>query len=157
MIFREDLLMKAITKYVADDGREFHSAQDCLDWEAHCARVAAGNEMLRKGHSLLDVLTRVNEVRPGWDSSLSAEDKTLLDKVTLQSKLTIEHWQCSKQPTYQPQRVDAESGKVHFWGQVANWVPPSGGLVSIADLLRYVRQTLKHCQATDLPTASTAA
>ena len=49
--------MKIVTMYEADDGERFCSEALCLEYEQQCADLAAANNMLDNGATLMAALT----------------------------------------------------------------------------------------------------
>lgn len=132
--------MKTVTVYEAEDGKQFHTKAQCLEYEQQCDDLAAANDMLYNGATLMAALTRAHQTRPWWDSGLSVEDKAILMKITKDSGFTVSHWQCRDNPGYKPRRLD-HNIQVLLWGDVGGWSGPYGDWVSLADLLRYARNS----------------
>ena len=87
--------MKTVTMYEAEDGKQFRAEAQCLEYEQQCADLAAANDMLYNGSTLMAALTRAHQTRPWWDSGLSAEDKVILTGITRDTSFAVRHWQCS--------------------------------------------------------------
>lgn len=134
--------MKTVTMYEAEDGRQFRAEAQCLEYEQQCADLAAANDMLYNGATLMAALTRAHQTRPWWDSGLSVEDKAILMKTTKDTGFAVSYWQCRDNPGYKPCRLD-HNIRVLLWGDVGGWSGPYGDWVSLADLLRYARNTVR--------------
>lgn len=132
--------MKQVTRYEADDGTLWHTQEMCKTHEQRCADLDAANEMLLSGATLMAALTRAHQTRPWWDSGLSLEDKALLMRITKDTGLVIEHWQCSTKPMYRPVKLDG-SCKVYVHGDPMPFSGSYGNWVTLDDLLRYARAT----------------
>lgn len=134
--------MKTVTMYEAEDGKQFRDQAQCLEYEQQLADLAAANDMLDNGATLMAALTRAHQTRPWWDSGLSLEDKVILMKTTKDTGFIVRHWQCSDRPGYKPCRLNHE-GQVRLWGDSGSWSGPYGNWVGLADLLRYARNTAR--------------
>ncbi len=134
--------MKTVTMYEAEDGRQFRAEAQCLEYEQQCADLAAANDMLYDGATLMAALARAHQTRPWWDSGLSAEDKVILMKTTKDTSFVVRHWQCSDKPGYKPCRLNHDV-QVLLWGDAGGWSGPYGDWVGLADLLRYARNTVR--------------
>jgi hypothetical protein len=132
--------MKTVTMYEADDGKQFRAEVLCLEYEQQCADLAAANDMLDNGSTLMAALTRAHQTRPWWDSGLTLEDKAILMKTTKDTGFVVKHWQCSDRPGYKPYRLN-HAVQVELWGHAGSWRGPYGNWVGLPELLRYARQT----------------
>lgn len=132
--------MKTVTMYEAEDGQQFSTKAQCAEHEQQCADLAAANDMLDNGATLMAALTRAHQTRPWWDSVLTVEDKVILMKTTKDTGFVVRHWQCSDRPGYKPCRLN-HAGQVQLWGDAGSWSGPYGKWVGLQDLLRYARQT----------------
>ena len=130
--------MKIVAMCEADDGKRFPTESGCLNYEQMCSDVAAANNMLSNGATLMAALIRANQTRPWWDESLNAEDKALLMRITKETGFAVCHWQLSNKPAYKPCEINSE-GSVHLFGDAGGWSGPYGGWVTVRDLLRYAR------------------
>ena len=134
--------MKTVTMYEAEDGKQFRAEAPCLEYEQQCADLAAANDMLYNGATLMAALTRAHQTRPWWDSVLSEEDKVILMKTTKDTSFVVRHWQCSDKPGYKPCRLNHDV-QVLLFGDAGGWSGPYGDWVGLADLLRYARNTVR--------------
>jgi hypothetical protein len=134
--------MKTVTMSEADDGQQFGTEAQCLEYEQQCEDLAAANDMLDNGATLMAALIRAHQTRPWWDSGLSLEDKVILMKTTKDTGFVVSHWQCSDKPGYKPMRLDHQC-RVKLWGDAGCWSGPYGNWVGLADLLRYARNTVR--------------
>lgn len=134
--------MTPVQMFQADDGKLFHQPTACLEYEQHCADLAAANDMLQNGATLMAALTRAHQTRPWWDGCLSVEDKVALMEITTDTGFVVSHWQCSEKPAYKPCELN-HAGQVRLWGDVGSWSGPYGGWVHLSDLLRYARNTAR--------------
>lgn len=132
--------MKTVTMYEAEDGQQFRTEAQCVEYEQQCADLAAANDMLDNGATLMAALTRAHQTRPWWDSGLSVDDKVILMKTTKDTGFVVSHWQGSNKPGYKPCRLN-HVGQVKLWGDSGGWSGPYGNWVGLQDLLRYARQT----------------
>lgn len=132
--------MKMVTMYEAIDGKQFRHKDQCIQYEEECTNLAAANEMLRNGSTLLDALVRCHQTHPWWDGNLTAEDKEILKGITKDTKFVVGHWQCSDKPGYKPCDIN-HAGHVRLWGDVGCWSGSYGNWCSLDDVLRYARQT----------------
>lgn len=134
--------MKLVTKYEAHDGKLFGNEADCLKHEDACASLAAANEMLQNGSTLMESLTCLHRAQVEWGNRLSAEDKTCLMRITKDTGFVISHWQCRYEPGYKPCELDL-AGRVYLWGNAGSWSGAYGGWCSVDDVLRYAADTVK--------------
>lgn len=132
--------MKTVTMHEAEDGKLFSTEALCLEYEQQCADLAAANDMLNNGATLMAALTRAHQTRPWWDACLSLEDKAILMKITKDTGFVVTHWQGSDKPGYKPCELNHDV-LVHLWGDAGSWGGPYGGWVSLADLVRYACHT----------------
>lgn len=136
--------MRVVTMFEAEDGKQFHNEDQCLEYEQKCADVDAANDMLKNGATLMAALTHANQTRPLWDNNLSLEDKALLMNTTKDTGFTISHWQGSLKPGYKPCRLrNSARVQILLSGDVGCWSGTYGDWVDIEDLLRYARSTLR--------------
>jgi hypothetical protein len=140
--------MKIVTLYEAHDGLQFSTERECLEHEQACANVERANEMLQNGSNLFDVLT-VASGEFSVTKNLSEDEKLILQNMTSNTGIIIEHWQCSKEPGYKvcyikkPRNgflaplqlyVHGDPGWPHgAWGHTA----------SVKDLIGYARATFE--------------
>ena len=134
--------METVIMYEADDGKQFRTEAQCLEYEQQWADLAAATDMLNNGATLMAALTRAHQTRPWWDSGLSLEDKVILMTTTKDTGFVVSHWQCSDKPIYKPCGLN-HSGQVRLWGDAGCWSGPYGSWVGLADLLRYARRTVR--------------
>ncbi len=132
--------MKTVTMYEADDGKQFRYEDQCRQHEEECTNLAAANDMLDNGATLMAALTRYHQTHPWWDSNLTVEDKVILMHTTKDTGFVVSHWQCSNRPGYKPCGIDL-AGRVQLWGDVGCWSGSYGNWCSLDDVLRYARQT----------------
>ena len=142
--------MKTVTLYEAYDGRRFIREADCLEYEQQMQDAEAANEMLRNGATLMEVLIRANQKRPSWYRNLILEDRAMLTRMTKDTGIVVEHWQCRKTPDYKVCEIghtgclylygDAGSGAYSGWGAYGGWL-------SLTDFLRYAKDSLENYPA----------
>lgn len=132
--------MKTVTMYEAEDGKQFRSEAQCLEYEQQCEDARAANDMLENGATLMAALTRANQTRPWWDSGLTLEDKVILMKTTKETGFVVRHWQCSDKPGYKVCQLN-NAGHLHLFGDSGSWSGPYGNWIGLQDLLRYAHQT----------------
>ncbi len=132
--------MQTVTMYEAKDGKQFRAEAQCLEYEQQCDDLAAANDMLENGATLMAALTRANQTRPWWDSGLTLDDKVILMKTTKETGFVVRHWQCSDKPGYKVRQID-NYGRMHLFGDAGCWSGPYGNWVDLRDLLRYAHQT----------------
>jgi len=131
--------MKTVTLYEAYDGRRFIREADCLEYEQQLQDAKAANEMLRNGATLMAVLTRANQKRPWWDRNLTLEDRVMLIRMTKDTGIVVEHWQCRKTPDYKVSEID-HTGCLYLHGDAGTGA--YSGWVSLTDFLRYAKYSL---------------
>jgi hypothetical protein len=136
--------MKTVTLYEAYDGRRFIREADCLEYEQQLQDAKAASEMLRNGATLMAVLTRANQTRPWWDRNLTLEDRVMLIRMTKDTGIVVEHWQCRKTPDYKVSEID-HTGCLYLHGDAGTGA--YSGWVSLTDFLRYAKNSLKNYPA----------
>ena len=133
--------MKTLIVYEAEDGRQFSDGDACLDYEQNCRATKEANDMWVAGATLMEVLTRANKTRPGWDYMLSSKDRLMLHKITKDTQFVV----YSEQPDLPMCKVE----KIYNNGCVELVRGDMYGLYSsLSELLRYAHQTTE--QLTDL-------
>ena len=142
--------MRTVTLYEAYDGSRFIREADCLEYERQMRDAEAANEMLRNGATLMAALTRANQTRPSWDRNLILEDRAMLTRMTKDTGIVVELWQCRKTPDYKVCEIghtgclylygDAGSGAYSGWGAYGGWL-------SLKDFLRYAKDSLENYPA----------
>lgn len=126
--------MRTIMIYEAEDGRQFPTGDACAEYEQQCRDIKEANEMWRDGATLMEVLTRANKTRPGWDYMLRPKDRMMLQNATKETKVTVDSGQCNNPHICNIERIYS-NGYVGLQGDVY------GLYASLADLLRYAHQT----------------
>ena len=130
--------MKIVPMYEAEDGKQFRDAPQCIEYEQQCSDLAAANDMMDNGATLMAALTRAHQTRPWWDQRLALADKAILMKTTKDTGFVVSHWQCINKPVYKPTRLD-RAGRVQLFGDAGSWSGPYGNWVELTDLLLYAR------------------
>lgn len=116
-----------VTKWQTSDGTEHYSLESAQYFARQMDAARRANAVLDSGGSVADAL------RAGdWSGEIPA----VLERVTKETKLVVEHWQCCSGPGYQVLRV-RNDWNLHVWGNAGSWSGSYGGKVSVADLARY--------------------
>jgi hypothetical protein len=136
--------MKTVTLYESYDGRRFIREADCLEYEQQMQDAKAANEMLRSGATLMAVLTRANQKRPSWDRNLILEDRAMLTRMTKDTGIVVEHWQCRKTSGYKVCEI-GHTGCLYLHGDAG--AGDYGGWLSMKDFLRYAKDSLENYPA----------
>jgi hypothetical protein len=134
--------MKTVTMYEAEDGKQFRFPDQCLEYEQQCTDLAAANDMLENGATLMAALTRAHQTRPWWDNGLTLEDKAVLMQVTKDTGFVIRHWQGRDDPAYKPCRLNHDC-KVWLWSDAESWHYSYGDWVNLPNLMRYARDAAR--------------
>jgi hypothetical protein len=109
--------------------RELHRTRAVAeDHQRRLDGATLANRMLEEGASLGAALRAGGFILDGSFPEL--------DGVTKETKLVIEHWQCSSKPGYQPREIDYR-GRVRCWGDVGSWSGPWGSWCEPSDVARY--------------------
>lgn len=120
--------IEVVTGFRTSDGEIFHSKDVALFRAMQLRRVKLANEMLNEGKSIGEILDEV--------------DGTVIDgilyKITKDTKLVIEHWQCKDNPGYQIHMIDRHM-RYHARGDVGSWSGLYGSSITIHELVRYAR------------------
>lgn len=120
--------VREVLRYETTDGKNFSTFDSA---ERHQKRIRGAEHatlILQNGGALADALRALGE---------SAIDP-ILEQVTKDSKLVIEHWQCRDTPGYQPKEI-ATSGEIFVWGNAGCWSGSYGSWISVSDVARYAR------------------
>ena len=130
--------MKTITMFEAEDEKRFMSAAECLEYEQQCVDLAAANDMLKNGSTLIAAISRACHTKPWWDRYLTLEDKVILSNTTKYTRFVLYGNPC------RPRRLEVSLNggvKVMLFGdnelvllQYVNWV-------TLSDFLSYARDT----------------
>ena len=126
--------MKTIMIYESQDGRQFVTEEDCLEYEQHCINTEEANKMWWDGATLMEVLTRANKSKPGWDYMLSSKDRLILHKITKDTQFVVCSGQRNNPPMCKVERI-YNNGHVGLQGNMY------GLYASLTDLLQYAHQT----------------
>lgn len=78
----------------------------------------------------------------GW-----AVPDPILEEVTAETKLIIEHWQCREKPGYTV-RYFTPNRTVYVFGHAGSWSGSYGNDMSILDLADYAKRTAKATKQT---------
>jgi len=127
--------VRVVTKYIAEDGAEFRTAEECVQHEQLVERVYRANLMLEEGRSLLECLEAAG-------FHVASDNRPILAQIAKDTGLSISHWQCRDEPGYKPQYLTIK-GTVYVWGNAGSWSGPYGGLCSQEDVVRYWKETYK--------------
>lgn len=121
--------IQTVTRWVTSDGKD-HCSLSAAEYHAgQMDKAAKANAVLESGGSVADALRAAE-----WTYASPVPE--VLDRVTKESKLVIEHWQCRDTPGYQVcYFTSARDLYVH--GNVGCWSGGYGSHVSLADLARY--------------------
>lgn len=123
--------MKIVTKYQADDGREFSSERLCLEHERRCGLANDATNAFEAGATLRDAYAIFGREPHQSEAAFAF--------ITKETKLTISHWQCCDRPVYSVQHFDAD-GRVWVAGN-GGWSGWYGAWVWPDDLVRYAEGT----------------
>lgn len=117
-----------VTRYLTPDGEEHRSRESAEFHLKRMADVAAANKVLDEGGSVADALKLI-----GY-----GEVPEILERVTKDTKLVIEYWQCRDTPGYQVRYVEM-NGRLWVFGNAGSWSGSYGNSVTVADLVRYAQ------------------
>lgn len=99
--------MKQVIKYQCDHcGDLFNTMEMCIEHEDRHDRINRANQMLKDGHTLIDIQYECNI----WYSV-----PQYLMNVTKDNCFVVSHWQCCDRPAYSIVDIDM-SGRVKLWG-----------------------------------------
>ena len=130
--------MKTITMFEAEDGQKFQSAAECLEYEAQCADLAAANDMLKNGSTLMAAIIRSSPAATWWDRALTLEDKVILMKTTRETRFVV-----SGCPFRAHSLMNGFNGRVDvmLFGKNEETNSGYGNWVTLSELLCYARET----------------
>ena len=134
--------MKEIKMYESKDGKYFDSDEKCLEHDQHYDDLKAANDMFNNGATLFSALECANKTNPFWCAGLDSKDEMVLMSITKNTKFAVPHWQCSDNAGYTPSNISIDN-KVFLYGNVGAWSGPYGSMVTLKDLVRYWRETVR--------------
>lgn len=142
--------MKVITKYVADDGKEFRSEKECLEHEYFVREVEKVSAKFSKGASLLNCLQEISQLSYEGQGlylglEMPSENTEVLAAINNEFKFYIPHWQCAETPGYKLISIEytGYSVQLFIYGDAGSWSGPYGSRCGLGDTLRYAANTLK--------------
>ena len=99
--------MKQVIKYQCEYcGELFDTETRCIDHEDRHLRIDQANQMLREGHTLIDIQ---------HECDIWRAVPTHLMNVTKDNCFTISYWQCCDKPAYSIVYINMD-GSVKMWG-----------------------------------------
>lgn len=122
--------IEEITKWKTSDGEEFYSLDSAQHHAQNMDAAAVANAALEDGASVaiaLSIAGYVHELDP------------ILSRVTKDTKLVIEYWQCRDTPGYQPRHFLPGLYEMYVGGDAGSWSGSYGGDVKLSDLVRYAK------------------
>ncbi len=123
--------MKIVTKYVADDGREFYFERLCLEHEDRCRLANEATVSFERGATLREAYAIC-----GRDAH---PQEAVFAFITKDTKIKISHWQCCESAVYSVSHFDPD-GRVYVAGS-GGWSGRYGAWVWPDDLVRYAEGT----------------
>lgn len=121
--------IKTVTRWTTSDGKD-HCSLSAAEYHAgQMDKAAKANSVLELGGSVADALRAAE-----WTYASAVPE--VLERVTKESKLVIEHWQCRDTPGYQVRYFTSERD-LYVHGNAGCWSGSYGSRVSLADLARY--------------------
>lgn len=121
--------VEQITRWRTSDGEVFSTLEGARYHAEQMDLAAKANEILDAGGSIADALRAV-----GKEASIDP----MHERITKDTKLVIEYWQCQSTPGYQVQRF-RPNWKLNVWGNAGSWSGSYGGDVNLQDLARYAK------------------
>ena len=121
--------IKTVTRWTTSDGED-HCSLSAAEYHAgQMDKAAKANAVLESGGSIADALRAAE-----WVYSDGVPE--VLERVTKESRLVIEHWQCRDTPGYQVRHFTTNRD-IYVHGNAGCWSGSYGSRVSLADLTRY--------------------
>lgn len=121
--------IQTVTRWVTSDGKD-HCSLSAAEYHAgQMDKAAKASAVLEAGGSVADALRAAD-----WTYASAVPE--VLERVTKESKLVIEHWQCRDTPGYQV-RYFTSARDLYVHGNAGCWSGGYGSRVSLADLARY--------------------
>jgi hypothetical protein len=125
--------VNSIIKWRTLDGKEFHSESAAYFHADEIDAANRANAVLEDGKSVADALRAA-----GWTVL-----DPILESVTKDTKLIIEHWQCRSEPGYTIRRFNPER-TVYVFGYAGSWSGSYGNdNMPLRDLVDYAKNTAK--------------
>jgi len=119
-------LILEVTMFRTTDGKDFDSRSSAECHQKKIAIAEDANARLKRGESIAEILRANGKTVPD----------EILERVTKDSKLVIEHWQCRDTPGYQPQFFDPGLS-IYVAGDAGSWSGSYGNTMSLRDLARH--------------------
>lgn len=125
---------RKIDSWETSDHKTWTSEEYARNHEAAIERAYRMTRAIKAGDSVAVALDE------GDLLSFYGKDADILAMITKDTGLTIEHWQCRREPGYSVLDVDAY-GQWWVGGDAGSWSGGYGARVSTTDLIRYARDT----------------
>jgi hypothetical protein len=125
--------VESVIRWKTLDGKEFCSESEAYFHADEIDAASRANAALQEGKSVAEAL-----IAAGW----SVPDP-ILETVTKDTKLIIEHWQCRSEPGYTVQRFNPNR-TVYVYGYAGSWSGSYGNdNMPIRNLVDYAQRTAK--------------
>jgi hypothetical protein len=119
-------LILEVAMFRTTDGKDFNSRSSAEYHQKKIAIAEDANARLKRGESIAEILRANGKTVPD----------EILERVTKDSKLVIDHWQCRDTPGYQPQFFEPGLS-IYVAGDAGSWSGSYGNTMSLLDLARY--------------------
>lgn len=125
-------MIKEITKYVTEDGKEHRTIESAKEWIKRLEEADKANKMLKAGFTIGNI----------WTNIFARECPNSLLEVTKETGFAIRYWQCSDEPRYKICCI--KPGQFLFvYGSAGKWAGPYGNDITITELARHYESQLK--------------
>ena len=117
-----------VIRYQTSDAEVFEKKMDAWNHEKKLSKRDLANEMLAEGCTVGAILRKLGHhcIDP------------ILDKITKDSKMCIEYFQCSTKPGYQVKNF-AINMSVYVHGDAGAWSGEYGNWITLETLVRYAQ------------------
>jgi len=122
--------IKVVGRFQTSDGEFFQERSSAEFHQEQIAKAEYATNLLEEGFSVGECLRRAEWLAIGIDP--------ILDDITINSKLSIPHWQCRDEPGYSPTHFTS-SREIHLFGDAGSWSGCYGNNVTLRDLARYAQ------------------
>lgn len=120
--------IREVTKYITSDWEEHNSREAAERHVEQIVKIAKANTLLGEGATVADCLRMM-----GYEVI-----DPILERVTLDTSLTIPHWQCRDTPGYRVIEFRI-NGRLWVYGDAGSWSGSYGNEVPVRDLIGYAK------------------
>ncbi len=132
--------MKEVSRFVAEDGKEFSVKEEALRWDERIIQARAATEAFREGATFLEAVERSE-----WAKIDGEEHREILNRITRDTKLIISYLQGRDTPGYKVTRFDTD-GSIGVYGDAGSWSGPYGSSLGLFSIIIYAKETFAEAE-----------